>query len=1184
MRNFFVSIYRFFDKKPWLLWSILILLIGFSVWGMTRLRFVEDISSFLPQNSNNQRVNYAYQHIGASNKIVLNFKKNNTSNDIENEDYTILTNAVDSVVAQLQQSDSSHFIKNLLYEVNQEQVNEITDFVVQNMPYFLTEEDYERMDTLLSKENIAQQIENDKFLLASPMGVMQNIIISDPLFFSSNILKSLTTFQLSDQYHQENGYLFNKKGDEAIVVVTSQFPISETDNNAKLIAQIENAISTVEKSFNQEVKISAFGASMVSLTNSNQIKKDSILAIVISLILILALLIYYYRNFKSILLIAISIAFGGIFALGFIVLFKNPISIIAVGVASIILGIAVNYPIHFLSHFKHTNNKEQIIKDIVTPLLIGNITTVGAFLSLIFISSDAMHDLGLFAALLLVGTIVFVLIFLPHFLGKKKTDSKTYTLSFGRIAKLSPENNKWFIILILLLTCVFFAFSFRTSFETNMHEINYMTEEQRDYFDKLSTESDTTMQTLYCVSEGATTEGALRNYELIIPEITDLMADSAIKKCAGIGNFLPSAKMQKQRLARWNQFWNGRDTQFLADVDAAASKSGFSTEAFEPLKKIIQKNYQPQSMDYFQPIMQNLADNYVTIENDKTMIYNILSVDKSKKQYVEQRLNSQNENVFAFTDSSIISRMVEALSGDFNYVLYICGLIVFAFLLFSFGRLEIALMSFIPLTVAWIWILGLMGIFDMRFNIVNIILATFIFGQGDDYTIFVTEGLIYEYRTGKKMLAQFKNSIILSSLIMFVGIGTLIFAKHPAMRSLAEVTVIGMFSVVMMAYFFPPLIFKWLVYQKGKKRLRPITLWNLVKTVLSFLIFLICAFPMTILACILNIFAHNNEKMRYKFHVTICATFRNFAKMMMQVPFKIINLHNENFENPAVIICNHQSYLDLLYTLLLSPKIIVLTNMWNWNTPFYRRIIRYAEFLPVADGIESNIHKIKKMVERGYSVLIFPEGTRSVDCKIARFHQGAFYLAKELNLDVLPVVLHGIGHIFPKTEFLTRKGSITIKVLPRIQPENEQYRKDKELLQTARSFRKLMQDEYQNMVDQYETPAYYKDLVLHNYIYKGKEIEKNARKILKKNTVNEEFINSLPMEGHILITHCGCGEVVLLAALVKNKLQITATDDNEEALTIAQNCTSVPSNLHYVHQIDSQIKFDMTINMKNQYK
>src|SRR5574344_1286017 len=164
MRNFFVSIYRFFDKKPWLLWSILILLIGFSVWGMTRLRFVEDISSFLPQNSNNQRVNYAYQHIGASNKIVLNFKKNNTSNDIENEDYTILTNAVDSVVAQLQQSDSSHFIKNLLYEVNQEQVNEITDFVVQNMPYFLTEEDYERMDTLLSKENIAQQIENDKFL------------------------------------------------------------------------------------------------------------------------------------------------------------------------------------------------------------------------------------------------------------------------------------------------------------------------------------------------------------------------------------------------------------------------------------------------------------------------------------------------------------------------------------------------------------------------------------------------------------------------------------------------------------------------------------------------------------------------------------------------------------------------------------------------------------------------------------------------------------------------------------------------------------------------------------------------------------------------------------------------------------------------------------------------------------
>lgn len=112
------------------------------------------------------------------------------------------------------------------------------------------------------------------------------------------------------------------------------------------------------------------------------------------------------------------------------------------------------------------------------------------------------------------------------------------------------------------------------------------------------------------------------------------------------------------------------------------------------------------------------------------------------------------------------------------------------------------------MAVSWLWILGIMALFGMQFNIVNIILATFIFGQGDDYTIFMTEGAMYEYAYRRKMLASYKHSIIISALIMFIGIGTLIVARHPALHSLAEVTIAGMFSVVLMAYIFPPLVFK----------------------------------------------------------------------------------------------------------------------------------------------------------------------------------------------------------------------------------------------------------------------------------------------------------------------------------------------------------------------------------------
>ena len=74
MRNFFVTIYRFFERHRIALWAFIGVLLTVFVFGILRLRFVEDISSFFPNQGDNQRVNYAYQHIGADNRILLNVK------------------------------------------------------------------------------------------------------------------------------------------------------------------------------------------------------------------------------------------------------------------------------------------------------------------------------------------------------------------------------------------------------------------------------------------------------------------------------------------------------------------------------------------------------------------------------------------------------------------------------------------------------------------------------------------------------------------------------------------------------------------------------------------------------------------------------------------------------------------------------------------------------------------------------------------------------------------------------------------------------------------------------------------------------------------------------------------------------------------------------------------------------
>ena len=1172
MKRAFLSIYEYLQTHKTILWGSLLLLVVLCVCSMLRLSFVEDISSFLPGGKQNERINYAYEHLGGDNKIIVSISMADTTQDTDPE---LLSEAADLFAERLAEDDKDGHIKGILSTVDETMMSEVTEFVVENMPYFLTEEDYRRMDTMLTPEHINGQLAADRQLLASPIPMMRTLIQSDPLFFSGPVLQSLSNFNMDEGYQTENDHIFSKSGNEALVIVTSQYPLSETKNNGKLIKNIERAAREVEKDMDGKVHISSFGASQISITNSSQIKKDSFTAIGLSLLLILALLIYYYRNFRSILMILISITIGGLFALGIIAIVKNPVSLIAIGAASIIMGIAINYPIHFLSHFKRTDDKEQIIKEIVTPLLIGNITTVGAFLSLMFISSPAMKDLGLFSALLLVGTILFVLIFLPHLMGKH-FQGKERGLAFRPVAEFKPENVKGLFWVILALTVVFYIFSSRTSFDIDMHHINYMTKEQKAMMDKMRANTDTTVRTLYFVSEGTTLEQALLNYDNASAELQAITQDnpSVITKVSGIGCFLPAKQTQQERIARWDAFWKEHREGYLAALDHAAISNGFKPEAFQPCKEIVERTYAPQDAEYFDLITDNLAHNFISQEGNRVMVYNMIQAKSTNAADIESRLNQIGGGTFAFTDSSIASRLVGALSHDFDYVLYICGIIVFAFLLFSFGRIEISIMAFLPLFTAWIWILGIMGISGIQFNIVNIILATFIFGMGDDYSIFVTEGLIYEYAYGRKMLSQFKNSIILSASIMFIGIGMLIFAKHPAMRSLAEVTMIGMFSVVLMAYVIPPIIFKWLTLRKGKSRRQPVTIGSLFRSVIGFPYFFFGIMVLSAGGFIWLRLGKRTDENKLKYHKLLRKLLFSTARVIPYSSFSIENPHEETFEKPAVIICNHQSHFDLMYLLMLHPKMIVLTNDWAWNTLLYRQVVRNADYLPASYGMDSNFPKIQAMVDKGYSVLVFPEGTRSFDHNILRFHQGAFHLADKLGLDILPIVTHGIGDMFPKHDTCIHRGIVTISIRERIHPDNTDYRSGKSNMETARLFRQYYIREFGKLRERCETPEYLKDIVYHNYIYKGKEVMASCRRKLKQTSMLAGRLEEIPDNARLLYKHCGNGELALMTALYRKHITVTAYDADLDSIALATHCFSVPDNLHYTNELPDDTAFD----------
>lgn len=210
------------------------------------------------------------------------------------------------------------------------------------------------------------------------------------------------------------------------------------------------------------------------------------------------------------------------------------------------------------------------------------------------------------------------------------------------------------------------------------------------------------------------------------------------------------------------------------------------------------------------------------------------------------------------------------------------------------------------------------------------------------------------------------------------------------------------------------------------------------------------------------------EKKRLRLHQLIYHASR-FVMLRHGIPgtkYRFEVAEGIDFDKPRIIICNHQSHLDLMCQLVFTPKIVFLTNAWVWDNPFYGLLIRNAEYLPVKEGLEEIMPHLRSLIERGYSIAVYPEGTRSRDCRIGRFHQGAFYMAREFGLEILPMILYGPGKILPKTSHHLHKGRFFVEVDRPLTQEELSAMGD--LKQQASAMRRRYKEKYEEIADRME--------------------------------------------------------------------------------------------------------------------
>lgn len=813
MTKLVLNIYHYFRSHKLVMWSLLLLSTAVLAILGSRLEYEEDITSLLPKTSNtNEKL--AFANLRVKDKIFVLM----TSSSSEMLDPEYLADLSDEFVDKLMAKDGAEdCIRDVLYQIDESVLMDAMGYIADNFPCYVQEEDYELIDSLLSEESIVEQMGKNYELLTSSAGVvMKDIVKIDPIGMKSILVDRLKDVKdgLGSNQIILSSHLFTPDSTTALLYVSPNFKSFDSKSGKFLVDMLESHIKEFEAE-NPDVKVYFHGSPVQSVYNSKQVKADLSLTVTISLVICLIIIGLCFKNKSTLTLIILPVLWGTCFSLAMMYLIRGTMSLMALGIGAIVLGVALSYCLHVITHYKYVSTPERVIQDQAKPVFLGCLTTIGSFLGLLCTQSALLKDFGLFASFALIGTTFFSLIFLPHFFNPQR--NRRSQKAFVALEKFNShpfEKYKWVIVAIAIISCVCFYTQRWVTFDANLANVGYNAPKVVESRELLASKTQPGYVTTYYASAANDLDSALLLSRQVCASMDKMRDAGLVKGYSKASTLFLTEEEQQANLDAWAEYWTDEKIEdVMSKVIRAGAKYGLKPSFFYQFQEMLEaESIEPQSLYEADIIPEGLLANMIEHTDGVYMVF-------TPAQMTVENQKEVGENIAAIKDCVVVdpmfyaTNMIETINNDFQIALNISMAFVFLVLLVSFRDIVLSILAFIPMMLSWYIVLGVMGIMGVQFNLINIVISTFIFGIGVDYSIFVMDGLLSKAKSNSDpmLLVYHKTAIFFSAVVLIIFTGSLLLATHPAIKSIGLATIIGMTSAVVLAYTLQPFLFRQLV-------------------------------------------------------------------------------------------------------------------------------------------------------------------------------------------------------------------------------------------------------------------------------------------------------------------------------------------------------------------------------------
>jgi len=698
---------------------------------------------------------------------------------------------------------ASPLIKKVVFRPDSAACIDAVANILARYPQLTTPQELSEIDGRLSPDAVAGALSKRRNELLQPGGLFKKgMIASDPLGLRSAAAGKIEHALVAGSFKvvPSNGALRSRDGKSVLVLVEVDATPTDSKKAKEIYAAVNSALRGAVPEHGFETLV--VSAHKHAIDNERLLKRDIRVTMLAATIGFLLLFLVFFRSWRAGFVFATPFL-GMCCAIGASWLFFPKPSAVILGLGATVIGISLDYGIHVFVAANGKKDPFAATGKVSRPLLFSALTTLGVFWAFFLSSTPGYHQLAFASTVGIAASLTLSLTCLPLLLGPRRGNGSDTTPPTIRLPirpaavfkRAKPKKTALVLAGAAVAAAACLAAAATTGFDMDIRKL--------DGAGKNLIQDERAFRSVW---GGSTPAAAVARAESMdkAMETQDAFANFAEKESLpgfqSLSMIWPSLSTRTENTARWDAFWKRREHALRKNIESAGTKLSFSQDAFEPF---FQHLYKHDFSDSFTEKrgFQLLAARFIGKKHGKKAMAAAFFDDTPENVEKAAAFAEKHPEIHIVSPKLFGERVSNAVLADAFRAAAAAAILVLILAWICLKRLRTVVAALIPVLFGALAIFPIHAIAGTNLNAMALVAAIVVAGLAIDYGIFAVTAF---ERNDPEFSSDAFSALTLSMLTTLAGAGALLWAAHPALKTVGLVVCSGVAAAYLAAVIVVP--------------------------------------------------------------------------------------------------------------------------------------------------------------------------------------------------------------------------------------------------------------------------------------------------------------------------------------------------------------------------------------------